>query len=180
MSKLRLLALMVATLAVTATTVVPAAAAPPPGSSTAWFDGRIIDLKQGWGDAKACVIWNSAGIRQCFRTESAMKLWLSTQKATSSTQGINVTCSTALKLYDGLNYTSSTIWFYDRAQWHNLATFGWSNRPSSFKIGACDSILADGSSGGGDWYPLYNTEAWDVAGTMMAGWNNRVSSLYIY
>lgn len=180
MAKFRVLTLSVAAAALILGSVAPVEAAPPPGETTAWFEGRIIDLKQGWGEATACVIWNSAGTRQCFRTEASLKLWLSLRGQVSTTQSLTAACSTALRLYDGTNYTGSVLFLYDRGIWLNLGALSWSNRASSFKVGACNSILADGTSGGGDWYPTTLSQAGDVAGTMLTGWNNRVSSVYIY
>ena len=45
--------------------------------------------------------------------------------------------------------------------------------------GACSAYFADYEWGGGGWYPTYLTQAWDQNASMISGWNNDVSSVYI-
>ncbi len=71
------------------------------------------------------------------------------------------------------------LYLRDRFQWINLSPFGWNQRTSSYKVGPCASYFADYANGGGAWYPTYLTEAYDRAPSMISGWDNDVSSVYI-
>lgn len=151
-----------------------------PGVAT--FEGRLIDLREGWGEARACADWGRNQMVECFRSEEALlqragELGLAGETSTMVTS--SSTCPSALRLYDGLSYTGSTLYLYQRTSWINLSGYGWSNRTSSYKVGACSSYFADYSNGGGSWYPTSLTEAWDSYSSMVSGWNNRVSSIYI-
>jgi hypothetical protein len=88
-------------------------------------------------------------------------------------------CGSFLKLYDYAYYGGSSVWLSTRLLWHNLSNYGFNQRTSSFKIGACSAYFADWAWGGGAWYPTYLTQAYDVGPTMRSGWNNDVSSVYI-
>lgn len=81
-------------------------------------------------------------------------------------------------LYDGTNYGGSVLDVSTRGSWMNLSTWGFSDRTSSFKIGACSTYFADYTGGGGSWYPG-STGAWAQAAYMLSGWSNRISSVYI-
>ena len=152
--------------------------------STALFEGQVIDLAEGWGEAQACLDWGSNTVVECFRSETELLDRVSELEASASTApsplgARSSTCSSSLKLYDGYFYTGSALYLYRRSTWVNLSSYGWANRASSFKVGACSSYFADYSNGGGSWYPTSGTQAWDVASIMQSGWNNRVSSIYI-
>lgn len=88
-------------------------------------------------------------------------------------------CGSSLRLYDGTSYTGASLFLNSRAVVHNLANFGFDNRTSSYQIGACDSDFFSGSNGSGSVYPG-NTNAGASATSMLSGWNNVVSSVYIY
>jgi hypothetical protein len=156
------------------------------GVGYAVFEGRVIDLTEGWGEAKACLVWDSDTMVECFRYEAELLEWVSQLEAatidqtkTSGAAAMSSTCSSSLRLYDGTNYSGSVLYLYQRTSWINLSNHGWSNRTSSFRVGACSSFFADYSKGGGSWYPTSLTQAWDVASSMISGWNNRISSIYI-
>lgn len=89
------------------------------------------------------------------------------------------TCSTSLKLYDGANFGTPVLQILTRTQWINLSGYGFDNKTSSFKVGACSTYLADLTMGGGDWYPTSGSTAGKEVQTMNTGWNNRVSSVYL-
>lgn len=149
----------------------------------ATFEGRRIDLRDGWGEAEACADWGRSQTVECFRSEDellqrAAELSMTGQSNTLLASSSS-TCPSALKLYDGLSYTGSVLYLYKRTIWINLSDYGWSNRTSSYKVGACSSYFADYSDGGGSWYPTNLTDAWDSYSSMTGGWNNDVSSIYI-
>lgn len=166
-----------------------AAHAADPAGAQATFEGTVIDMSQDWGEATACVVWDAAGVRECFRTEAEMDLHVAgIDDGKSRTRGapadpglesLQSQCSSSVKLYDGIGYTGSVLYLRDRSYWINLSSYGFSNRTTSFKIGACSSYFADYNNGGGSWYSTSATQAYDVAYATSSGWNNRVSSIYI-
>ncbi len=175
--------LVISTIAASAST---ASANAPSENGIATFDGQILDLSQDWGSAEACFVWEQQGIVECFASEAAMDAWIAgIDDATPAVAsgGITpaaVTCSGYLRLYDGTSYTGQVLYLRDRAQWINLSTYGFNQKTSSFKVGPCSSIFADYNNGGGDRYPTYLTQAYDQASSMLTGWNNDVTSVYIY
>jgi hypothetical protein len=148
--------------------------------TVAVFEGKQLDLSKGWGDARACVVARTAGVVECFRDQAgllARESELQTQIA-ASPEIAAASCSSPLRLYADASYGGRELDFYDRGYWQNLSDWGFDNQTSSYKVGACGVYLADYANGGGSWYPG-NTGAGAGAATMVSGWNDRVSSLYI-
>lgn len=175
--------MMAVFVALVGTVALPASATENVKGETAVFESREINLADGWGEATACLIWNDAGVVECFRTEEALDARVAQIEQglglDGSESGRSSWCSGYIRLYDGTYYSGSVLYLRDRSQWLNLSGFGFSNRTSSFKISACAAYFADGDWGGGSWYPTSGTQAWDVAPFMASGWNDRVSSVYI-
>ena len=194
-----LLALGLITMFLAATTTPASATANEAGElvsfrTPALFDGEFIDMAQDWGEADACIVWAEAlPTPECFRTEAErdarvaeLEAKLEARNAGSLLSQIGsqaamrgTNCSGYLKLYDGTFYSGASLYLRGRFQWFDLASFNFNNRTSSFKIGPCSAYFADLSGGGGAWYPTSQTQAYDTATTMVSGWNNDVSSLYI-
>lgn len=153
------------------------------------YGDRVIDLTRGWDGAGACVVWpEKLDIPECFDTEADMGRRIAELEGAAASPigtlgGTAATssswCSSALRLYDGTYYSGAVLYLRGRQQWFNLADYGFDQRTSSYVIGACSARFADWRNGGGDWYPTSLTEAYDVAPTMISGWNNDVSSVYI-
>lgn len=141
-------------------------------SGLARFEGGWIDLEAGWGPARACLVFSGRPV-ECFRSASQM----SRREARLLVPSLN--CSSPLRLYDGLNRTGATVSIYTRGLWTNLSGLGFDNRTSSYSVGACAVELASGSGGGGSHYPGC-VAAWCVVNSMASGWNNVVSSVYLY
>ncbi len=114
----------------------------------------------------------------CFDTEAALDTHLAKQPTPDHLGIASATCSTPLRLYTGTNYTGSVLAVTSRGVWVNL-TAGFNNQISSYRVGACSSLLADGTNGTSGFYPG-NTSAWATASQMLLGWNNRISSAYLY
>lgn len=182
----------VATTVVLTVAVLAASAAASTGNDAegalATFEGEPLALTEDWGEAQACLIWKQAGIAECFRTEAEMDQRIADLDAATSmvTEGsldggvpVASVCSTYLRLYSGTNYTGSVLYLRDRFQWINLSLYGFSNLTSSYKVGGCSSYFAENANGGGSWYPTSLTVAYAQAASMISGWNNRVSSVYI-
>jgi len=160
----------------------PAASTEPVGQ-VAVFEGSTIDLSRGWGDTHACAISRDR-VAECFRTEAELEARLAalvspTQETSDKSLTTTTTCSSALRLYDGTGYGGDVLYLWSRGWWINLWDVGFANRTSSYKIGACSSYFADYSGGRGDWYPTSLTSAYLWSSSMLSGWDNRVSSVYL-
>ena len=88
-----------------------------------------------------------------------------------------LSCSSTLRLYEHGGFTGRILYFSSRAQWFNLGDYGFANRTSSFRVGACTSYLADYNNGGGSWYP--GSGAYASVSVMPGCWNDRINSIYI-
>lgn len=162
--------------------LAPAASATTPDKGAlAEFEGRMIDMSSDWGDANACHVGDDGA--KCFSTEKEMVAWLAENRE-SAVGGVamaaSYTCSSYMRLYDGTSYTGAALYLSTRRQWLNLSSYGFNQKTSSYKIGACNSIFADYNHGGGARYPTYLTQRYDKATSMLSGWNNDVSSVYMY
>jgi hypothetical protein len=153
---------------------------PDGSSSLALFEGKQIDLSKGWGDAHACLVARGVGFVECFRDQARLLARESVVQAQiASTPDIAATsCSSPLRLFADASYGGRELDFYDRGYWQNLSTWSFDNQLSSYKIGACGVYLADYANGGGSWYPG-NTSPGHDEPSMLSGWNDRISSIYI-
>jgi len=159
----------------------------PDRGATATFEDTTLNLAEGWGEAQACLIWSDLDVHECYRTEREMDLRiaeLEPQKMTRNTGGVaqtieTTTCSGYLKLYDGTSYVTPVLYLHDRFVWLNLSVYGFDQRTSSYRVGPCYAYFADLTNGGGSWYPTSLTQAYDQSSSMISGWNNDVSSVYI-
>jgi hypothetical protein len=181
----RLAILAVTTFLVTLGAVSASADGTPttvPAAPLAMFEGGLIDLSQGWGDAQACLIDRAAGIAECFRASTGLQAREAQLAMTTPAPSIALaSCSSPLRLFADSNYGGRELDLYDRGYWQNLSTWGFDNVLSSYKVGACSVHLAENANGGGYWYPG-NTNAGHSEPAMTAGstnWDNRVSSAYL-
>jgi hypothetical protein len=170
-------------IAVLSTTLIALPAASTSAAATspgvlAQFEGRTIDLSEDWGEATACSITTVGAT--CYRTEqemdAAFAVTLRVALSLRGLFGILSNCVTQVKLYDGTSYGGTVLQLWGR-QTHVLSTSGFDNVTSSYKIGACDAEFYSGISTGP--YPG-NTSAGAQSTAMVAGWDNIVSSIYIY
>jgi hypothetical protein len=147
----------------------------------AWYGDHWIDLARDWETATACSVGDDGAF--CFATEAELDAYLaSTTSAAAVAAGpvtLALSCSSTLRLYDGTSYTGSLLSLSTRGTFITLSLYGFDNRTSSYKVGACDSYFYSGASGGGSLYPIGNTQAFDQFTSMLVGWNNTVSSVYI-
>lgn len=142
------------------------------------FEGQQIDLSDDWGDAHACVVAPD-GVR-CYRTEREMDAAESAQPERASASGAVTalsSCSSSVRLYDGTSFNPAVLQLTTRGVYHNLASYGFNNRTSSYIIGACTAHFYDTTSGSTQ-YPG-NTSSYASATAMLSGWNDRVGSVYI-
>lgn len=147
-------------------------------------EGRRSDLR-GLRKAAGCVV-HPGGV-ECFRSEA--KLIAREQALSTSIDALGgrvlledfavaASCSTPLRLYDGTSFSGTRVSVYTRGVWVNLGSLGFDNRTSSYIVGACAVELAKGTGGSGDRYPrcLY---AGCQEATLLSGWNNTISSVYL-
>jgi len=158
--------------------------AEPPTDPEPWiadFEGIDIDLRDGWDGARACL--TDGVTTECWDTEAEM---LAAVGATTPTvagfaggSGFRrASCSSFLRLYTGTNFTGTVLGFSTQYTFLNLSGYGFNNVTSSYRMGGCPAAFYDLSNGGN---PLYggNTSPWATASSMLAGWDNRISSIYI-
>jgi len=178
-------------------TAASAARGRSPELSVAVYQGTPLDLAAGWQGAQACLVWPEVlDAVECFSSEPELEARvvelggilpgsraLPTAGPAIAGPGRFVatgsSCSSFVRLYDGIYYTGASLWLNSRSIWLNLSALGFDQRTSSFKIGACSAYFADWAGGGGAWYPTWATQAYDVAPWMASGWNNDVSSVFI-
>ena len=153
----------------------PATVSPRPGVAT--FEDGVIDLRSGWGEAEACLT-NGATTR-CFRSESELDSYLGGRVVGPGAAVFSWLCLNPLRLYSGSNHTGTVLVIANTGVWVDLAALGFNNATSSYRVGSCPALFADGPFGGGSYYPG-NTAAGASAAVMLAGWNNRLSSVYVY
>lgn len=89
---------------------------PHPTGQVALFEGAMIDLAQGWGNAHACAIWSDRNIAECFRTEAELEARLATlgnpnQRAVDGLVTTTASaCSSPTRLYDGTGYGGNVVY----------------------------------------------------------------------
>jgi hypothetical protein len=180
---------LVATALLTAVLFVPSTSSAEPGppspASVANFEGEHIDLRQGWGEATACA--SDGTDTECFRTERELDRYLLGRNngpgqrsldSASAEVTIQASCSASVRLYSNTFYSGSVLVLTVRGAVLNLATWSFSNVTSSYQIGPCAATFYDGANANPPIYPG-GTLAGSGAAVMVAGWDNRISSVYI-
>ena len=141
-----------------------------PGGVMARFEDGWLDLSEDWGEAQACLIGDDAAV--CFRTEDDLDAHLGDSGA-----GL-LACGGTLRLYDEASFGLPMVSLLPSTSWRNLSSVGFNNRTSSYRVGACDAILADPAGGALPWYPTSLTQA-NMSGSIMpTSWDNRISSIF--
>jgi hypothetical protein len=161
--------------------IAPTPAEALSSGSAARFEGRIIDLRAGWGAARACI--EHDGVVDCYRSEKQMlAAHPQASGGVSQLAGASVAaaaaCSSSLRLYDGTSFGGQVLTLTTRQTTLNLSSYGFDNLASSYKVGACATSLYASANLGGSAYPG-STAANSSASSMLSGWNNTVSSVWI-
>ncbi|MBK5224485.1 MAG: hypothetical protein JJE52_16740 [Acidimicrobiia bacterium] len=86
-------------------------------------------------------------------------------------------CSGTVRLYRLTNYGGAVLQLNTRNQLLSLASYGFDDDTSSYRVGPCGARFFDTATGGGV-YPGA-TSAGSSSSTMASGWNNRISSILI-
>ena len=139
----------------------------------AHFEESLIDLSKDWGEARAC--WSDGRTTECFRTESQMDSQIN-QRFTL--KAAVATCATSVKLYSNTSYGGSVMSLVTRTVPINLSAYGFDNLTSSYVIGSCSALFYDYANNVSPTYPG-STSANSSAASMLTGWDNSVSSIYI-
>lgn len=175
------IAIALSTTLLVAPTAPVSSAASKPDVSIASFEGGYLNLRNGWGEATACT---SDGVTtECFGTERELDQYLTAPADQAVSQalgdvGIQSVCSTTLRLYSNTSFGGTVLALSTRQTFINLSAFSFDNVTSSYRVGACSSTFYDGANGGTPIYPG-NTAAGASAASMLSGWDNRVSSVFI-
>ena len=147
------------------------------GAVIATFEGKTFDMSAGWGASRA-----RPEIQACHVTETTVDCYRSEAEMTDawgetfSVAVLAANCGTTLRLYDGTSHTGAVLSLSQRGSSLSLSTYGFDNRTSSYRVGACSSTFYNGI--GSSPYPG-NTAANASATSMLSGWNNVISSVYI-
>jgi hypothetical protein len=152
----------------------------PHSISFATYDGHILDLRRGWGTAMACHV-DAAAKTRCFATEAEMDAFIDAGEPTKGAairSSARAFCGSTLRLYDAISYGVPVLSLNLRGAYIDLATLGFDNATTSYKVGACSSTFWDGVGGGAVY--AGNTSANAQSPNMVTGWNNVISSVYIY
>ena len=150
---------------------VHATAARP--SSLATYHGRVIDLAISWEGARACSIAESGNA--CFDSDAEMNAALT---AALSDRGTSIlsSCATTLNLYGAAGFGAPHLALNTpELTWISLSTYSFSGITSSYIVGGCSSAFRDASNTN---YPG-NTSAGASASSMVSGWDNRITKVYI-
>ena len=140
----------------------------------ATFEGRSLRLDDGWGEAHACT--SDGKTARCYRTEQEMDA-VEGGRAEVATSVAQVNCGTSVRLYSSAGYAGDVLALTTRFSTINLASHGFNNITSSYRIGSCSAQFFD-TTGGSTVYPG-STTAGSSAAVMVSGWDNRVGSVYI-
>ena len=154
----------------------------PGNPSEAVYDGETIDLSEGWGTARACAELGS--VTECYDTLAELlaahpELGLgggALKGGAAITATALVNCATTLRLYDGTSYSGTVLILSTRGIILNLSAYGFDNKASSYKNGACATNMYTGATAGGS---SFTAGANVQSSSMPAGFNNTVSSVYI-
>jgi len=109
---------------------------------------------------------------------------LETTESASAPGTLPITaCSrSCLHLYQHTNFNpfgvGKHLTFCDRGYWQNLTSYDFNDKLSSYKTGVRGAYFAEHTGGGGYWYPG-DTGVCVSSSSMMGGWNDKISSIYI-
>jgi hypothetical protein len=148
----------------------------------ATFEGRTLNLAESWGEAQACISDDPRTAR-CYRSEAEMDaaeggtVEAVARGSVESSDAVQAACSSSVRLYRLTGFGGGVLQLTTQYTYLNLASYGFDNDTSSYRIGACTSHFYDTTTGGGA-YPG-NTSANVQASAMVTGWNNRIGSVYI-
>src|SRR5690606_2032672 len=119
-------------------------AAAPGDPAHAHFEGRTINLAERRGEARACIQLDAE--TYCYRSEAELE-------GVHASTTVRLACATALRLYDGTSFGTPVLSLTATGVVINLSSYGFDNKTSSHRVGACNSTFYDVSGGGAPTYP---------------------------
>ena len=149
-----------------------ASSLPKTESVIAIFEGHQLRLAESWGEATACI--SDQDEARCYRTGGELR---KAEGLDELSLGILAACGTNLVLFSGTAYSGSQLYLSARGQFIGLSAYGFDNITSSYQVGACSARFYEGG-GGSTQYPG-STSAGTWSSTMVSGWDNRISTVYI-
>lgn len=176
-----------------------------PIEASATGDDRVIenstqidsDSTRFWTDAQACV--ETLQRLECYASEDALLndhpdlvASLDAKRSASSVddrspEGVATSspgavtmasCAPSVRLYRSTSFGGSVLYLTTRGMVLNLANYGFDNDTSSYSVGGCSASFFSAANAGGSVYPGW-TAAGSSSASMVAGWDNTVSSVYI-
>jgi len=170
---------------------IPVVAAPAAGAATnpgvrATYNGRTINLADGWQGAHACGVFGPDNVR-CFDTREQLHDVVAiaaragtAAEAKSALSAVPASScggsSTEVQLFSGTNWSGDQLIFVSTSGFFDLADYGFDNDMESWASSkTCNSFVADGTGGGGAVLTL-GAQSYSLnAGS----WKNRASSISV-
>jgi len=176
----------ITTAAIAGVMVVPAAghavgAASSDNGVTATYDGRKIDLADGWQGAQACAVLSASDVR-CYDSQADMQDALGASARQNPAVQLSplagcVPSGTFVTLYSDINFGGTSLSFQGTGSWTNLAPYGFDNAMESWtNTTNCNASVADGTGGSGAQLALGAHSSSSNVGTT---WKNRASSILV-
>ena len=176
----------ITTAAVAGVLLVPASSAAlgaaASGGAVATYDGKTIDLSEGWQGAHACLVVSTAEVR-CYDTEREMRdsLVAAARRAVPTDQvAPSIACSgggNLVTLYADVSMGGNSLSFVSTSGWVNLAPFGFDNDMESWvNQTPCAAVVADGTGGSSAQLTL---AAHSSSSSVGSTWKNRASSINV-
>jgi hypothetical protein len=108
----------------------------PSGVGLATFEGKTIDLRNGWGDAQVCVVFSTTNT-ECFSTAAEADKKVGYSPATDTAPGAagiqaSGDCPWGWEcIWADINFTGRRLQFSEE-MWHNLYDWGFAHQTSSW------------------------------------------------
>ena len=156
----------------------------PSDGVIATYNGRQINLEDGWQGAQACLAFTLTDLR-CYDSRSdipdALVAAARRPAAAAPVAAPLASCSSAgqsVTLYSDINMGGQSLSFQTTSgAWTNLAPYGFDNTMESWtNTTGCTARVADGNGGSGDQLTLAARSSSSNVGST---WKNRASSINV-
>jgi hypothetical protein len=159
-------------------------------ATLAEFEGQIIDLSGGWGEANACLVSPVRDVAECFRTKEEADARaaeidqlmedsdLAPQAGDEDSYRIPASyCSSWLYIYQHVGCKGRDLRFSRRRYIHNLTAWGFNDEMSSYNTGPCNVTFWEHVNNKGS---KFVASANGPCKNVSRGWNDKASSLWIW
>lgn len=145
-----------------------------PDVALAWYDGKTIDISDGFDGA--CAVHDHETVH-CFDTVGELERHISDDSADTLDVGTQSACSDWLVLYSGTSFTGDAIAFSSSDTWFDLRDYGFDQRTSSLdNRSSCYGVLNDTPWGSGN-------SRWHLPETgysTLGSWDNKARSVCLW